>query len=368
MTKWIFLGDDSRWQFICWLLGIALKHLPEQGRKTISIKHGANPTRWENEADLITAVTYNIPPEIEILIPTYGDDMQFSLQDFNRCAIFETYPFGRESTEELATLLESGRQMDLMVLFVLMDLPEEAETDPLVDVKSRKLALINKNRDVMTAHGSSDVLEILHWHRPIVSDLRRRIRNELLEILNQANRVSENYNEYIDKWTKTGILNSTVKESIISFSNVKGRPHIWRCYNEAAQRILFPTLQVKSRNIGIYEAAELYKKILYNSTQEGKTLAAFIWNVEADVKQLIEKFKQRYAVSMTSPKKFHNFLTTDEYSSEHIYKALVDKPGGRFYGIKEEFIDRYENFICREVLEIMTGELESHIERLKGMI
>ena len=71
---------------------------------------------------------------------------------------------------------------------------------------------------------------------------------------------------------------------------------------------------------------------------------------------------------MTSPKKFHDFLNNDEANSEHIYLSLVNKPGARFYGIKDEFFNRYEKFICEEVPEIIKNELEKHIDKLRGMV
>ena len=121
-------------------------------------------------------------------------------------------------------------------------------------------------------------------------------------------------------------------------------------------------------NVGIYGAIDLYRKILYDPTEQGKNLAAFIWNVEVDLNQLKNKLYDKFNQSMTSPKKFHAFLSNDESNSEHIYLSLVNKPSSRFYGIKEEFLNRYENFVCEEVPEIVKNELEKHIDKLKGMV
>ena len=74
------------------------------------------------------------------------------------------------------------------------------------------------------------------------------------------------------------------------------------------------------------------------------------------------------AQAMTSPKKFHGFLSNDEFNSEHIYLSLVNRPGGRFYGIKEEFFNRYEKFIMEDTLKIISNELEHHAKQLKDMI
>ena len=365
MIKWIFLGDDSRWLFVCWLLKISMKELPGQGSKTILIKHDTVKYNLQEEESLLIVTTYNMLPEMEVFIPTYGEDLHFDLKQFDKCALFETHPLGRESTENLANLLEFGRN-EPMTLFVLMDLLDDIDYEPIVDAATRMATLRKKGRDVVAARSETDVLEILHWHRPLVTDLRRRIEHELKEIRNQVNLCGKFYSEYIESWKISGCLNPSVKVRITAFENVKGHPHIWKCYNEAAQKILFP----KTKNIkaGIYEAIDLYRKILYNPNEQGKNLAAFIWNVEVDLEQLKNKLSARYAQYMTTPKKYHKFLNSDESGSEHIYLSLVDKPGGRFYGIKDEFIDRYEKFICDEVLETIKNELEEHIDKLRGMI
>ena len=365
MTRWIFLGDDSRWKFICWILKMSIKDLPGQGRTTLLIRHGSVEYQLLEEEVGLAIVTYNLLPGMEVFVPAYSEDLQLSLEKFDRCALFETHPLGRESTENLATLLESGKT-EPMMLFVLMDLLDEIDYDPLVDAKTRKASLIRKGRDVLIARGTSDVFDILHWHRPLVADLRRRIQHELKQIRNQVNRCVEYYAEYVKNWRINGCLAPEVKAQITSFDNVKGRPHIWKCYNEAAHKILFP--KSKSMNVGIYGAIDLYRKILYNPTEQGKNLAAFIWNVDVDLKQLMEKLHEKFIQSMTSPKKFHDFLSNDESSSEHMYLSLVNKPGGRFYGIKEEFFNRYEKFVCEDVPAIVKNELEEHIDKLRGMV
>ena len=365
MIRWIFLGDDSRWQFVCWLLKISLKDLPGNGQKTILIKHDSVKYNLQEEESALILSTYNMLPDMEAFIPAYGENLQLSLEKFDKCALFETHPLGRESTENLANLLESGRN-EPMMLFVLMDLLDDIDYEPLIDAKNRMSTLIKKGRDVLIARSETDVLEILHWHRPLVTDLRRRIQHELKAIRNQIKLCPEYYAAYIENWKIAGCLNPAVKAKITGFEVVKGHPHIWKCYNEAAQKVLFPN--TKNLKAGIYEAIDLYRKILYNPNEQGKNLAAFIWNVEVDLMQLLEKLRSRFDQYMTSPKKYHNFLNNDESNSEHIYLSLVDRPGGRFYGIKNDFLNRYEQFVCVEVLETVKNELEEHIDKLRGMI
>ncbi len=371
MTRWIFLGDDSRWKFVGWLLKKSVKEIPGRGHKTILIRHGTTKYEEIEEESGLVIVTYSTLPQTEIFIPTYGEDLQLSLEKFDRCALFETHPLGRESTENLAALLESGKT-EPMMLYVLMDLIDEIDYEPLVDAKMRKTLLTKKARDVMIARGVNDVFDILHWHRPLVSDLRRRIEHELKNIRNQINNCAEYYDEYIKNWRINGCLNPEIKNQITSFKNVKGRPHIWKCYNEAAKKILFPKVndfkKIKKTENGIYGAVDLYKKILYNPNEHGKNLAAFIWNVEIDVKQLLEKIYNKFNEAMTSPKKYHDFLSNDESAGEHIYLSLVNKPGGRFFGIKEVYFERYEKFVCEDILKIISKELEQHIEKLRGMV
>ena len=212
----------------------------------------------------MTVVTYNIPPNLEIFVPTYTDDISFNLEEFDRCAVFETHPLGRESTEDLAILLESSKKSEPMILFVIMDLIEEIDYEPIIDAKNRKYNLLNKNRDVIIARSDTDVLEVLHWHRPLVTDLRRRIQRELSDIRSRVYGFESYYNDCVKHWRVNGCLNPAVKEKITAFSNVKGRPHIWKSYIEAAQKTLFPppSLSAQKNTVGnVYEAVELYKRI-----------------------------------------------------------------------------------------------------------
>ena len=178
MTRWIFLGDDSRWKFICWILKMSIKDLPGQGRTTLLIRHGSVEYQLLEEEVGLAIVTYNLLPGMEVFVPAYSEDLQLSLEKFDRCALFEKP----------------------MMLFVLMDLLDEIDYDPLVDAKTRKASLIRKGRDVLIARGTSDVFDILHWHRPLVADLRRRIQHELKQIRNQVNRCVEYYAEYVKNW------------------------------------------------------------------------------------------------------------------------------------------------------------------------
>ena len=108
---------------------------------------------------------------------------------------------------------------------------------------------------------------------------------------------------------------------------------------------------------------DLYCRVLYKNDSEN-TFASLIWNVSSDCTQLIEKLRKKFLDDMKTPKKFQDFLNPEEYKSEHIYNSLIRK-GGRFGGIKEEFLTAYENFVRDDAQEILIAEIDEHIQKLK---
>ncbi len=359
LTRWIFLGDESRRQFVRWILRDA-PEMPDE-EKSLTIRRGQKPFEKSVKDNQILISTYYLPPGIEIFVPAYSDDMNINTEAFDKCAIFEMFPFGKESTEDLARLLESSKKSSPMLLFVLTDTVCDEEADSLVGLQSYKKFLLKKERDVLVARDESDVAEILHWHRPLAADLIKQIRRELGDINRNFDEFFDAYDRFLAEQKIGGCLSEPIKNKIVSFSTIKGKSHIWMNYRDAAGKILFP-----ANSGGLNGAIEIYCDALFRTAEEN-TLASFIWDVSEDKARLFEKLKNAFTEGMQTPKKFRGFLNPDEYNSEHIYKSLVRR-GGRFSGISEEFLEEYEKFVSRTAREIVTSELEVHTRKLKEMI
>ena len=88
MTKWIFLGDDSRFIFISRLLQIPLEEI--DGEKTLIIRRGEKILSREisGGGNLIFS-SWFLPPKIEIFLSTYSEEINFDTENFDNCAIFE---------------------------------------------------------------------------------------------------------------------------------------------------------------------------------------------------------------------------------------------------------------------------------------
>ena len=360
MTKWIFLGDESRWLFASWILRMDAEELNED--KSLIIRRGQHSTQWNEEGKILIASTYYLPPGVEIFLPAYSDDVNINTSRFDNCAIFEMFPFGKESTEDLAHLIESSKKTSPMLLFVLMDVIENEEEDSLIGLQSGKRFLLKKHRDVLTVRDESDVTEVLHWHRPLAADLIKQIRRELQDIRTNADNIFDDYDQFVSEQRTSGCLSESVKNRIVSFATIRGKSLIWMSYQEAALKVLFPPTNTG----GLNGLLELYKRTLYGSEQE-KNVASFTWNVSADCAGLSAKLREKFISSMKPPKIFQSFMSSDEYNSEHIYRSLIRR-GGRFAGITEEFLSRYEDFIKNEAQEILIAELDVHIKKLKEMI
>ena len=359
MTKWIFLGDESRRIFVSWILKIEVAEIEED--KTLILRRCDTPLEKSlSGTGNIIFSTYNLPPSIEIFVPAYTENLNIDTSAFDNCAIFEMFPFGKESTEDLARLLEMSKTKSPAILFVLMDVVVGEEDSP-VGLNAMKNIFTRKHRDILTAKDESDILEILHWHRPLAADIIKLIKSEIQDIGTTSDEIFEEYEKFLSEQKKIGCLTPAAKNQIVSFSTVKGKNHIWISYREVAEKFLFP----QTKTGGLKNVVALYRKTLYQDEVQ-KSIASLIWNADSDCAELEKKFFARFNEVMQMPKKFQGFLNPEEAYSEHSYLLLIRK-GSRFSEIDKEFLATYENFVQNEVREILITELESHLEKLKNM-
>lgn len=351
------MGDDSRRIFTSKLLQKPLEEIPED--KTLILRHGENlfTEKILSEEDSIYS-SYHVPPDTEIFLPAYSADMSIAEENFDNCAIFEMYPFGKESTENFAVLLEKEQKNYPAILFVMMDIVAEDEDSPVGLDAVRKIFL-RKNRDIIIFRDDSDILKVLHWHKPLGSDIVNLIRRELKEICLRFDEIYNEYENFLEQEKISGCLSPAMMNKIVSFDSVKRQTLIWRSYKFAAKKVL-----VTEKNCGVQSLFALYCKILFTSKY---SLAALIWNVQAECEKLSAKIQKKFDELLQSPKKFQAFLNTEETYSEHMYRSLI-RAGGRFGGIDKEFLAEYEKFLQYEVRKIFVAEVDLHIKELKNIL
>lgn len=330
MKKWVLLGDESRWLFAERMLQTSIGTT-----KSLLLKHGSERINW---SDNIVS-SYNIPPGFEVLIPAYGESM--NIDGFDNFAIFESMPYWKEATEVTVKLLD---RRDRQVIVVLADSLDES-------MKLRYKQLRDRGFDV-SAVPVEGLLGVLHQHRPLSAEIKRQMQMELEEIKKRAEEID--YDESADQMK---CLTDEAKAEIVAFHNVKGRPHLWKSYNETAVKYLFLE--------GLSDALDVYKNILYRGRQ---SITSFIWDEQTNVAALKDKIKKRFFDYMRTPPRYQVFMSTDEQRNERIYQAVIEKPGGRFYGIKKEYLKRYEQFIRHELMDIIRDEAAHQIKKMEGMI
>ena len=359
MTKWIFLGDESRRIFVSWILKIDVAEIAED--KSLILQRGETllEKNLSEGGDLIFS-TYRLPPGIVIFVPAYADNMSIETSTFDNCAIFEMFPFGKESTEDLARLLEMSKNAPA-ILFVMMDIVDNEEDSP-VGLNSMKNIFTKKRRDVLIARSEVDILEVLHWHRPLAADIIKLIRAEIQDIYDKSGEFATEYEKFLAEQKKSGCLTDNTKNKIVSFASVKGKNHLWTSYRDAAQKILFP----KNNLGGLKSLVNLYRRILYQDKEQKNSIATLIWNVQADCAELEKKLSAQFIEQTKMPKKFQLFLDADEIYSERSYLMLIKK-GSRFGEIDKVFLSAYENFITRFVRDFLLAEIESHISKMQSM-
>ena len=355
MTKWIFLGDDSRKIFVSRLLQIPLEEIDDE--KSLTIRRGEKIFSLEvlDEKNSII-LSYLVPPATEIFLPSYSGEMKIAENNFDCCAIFEMFPFGKESTENFTELLDSKKNFPA-ILFVMMDVAEEEENSP-VGLNAMKKIFLKKNLDIMIFRDDSDILKVLHWHKPLAADILNSIRRELHEICGRADNITQEYENFIAEQKLSGCLSDAAKNKIVSFDSVKGQNHIWMSYRAAATKILFT-----GKFSGMKNLCELYRQTLFQEN----SLAALIWNVSAEEKKLEEKLRKSFDEVMQTPKNFQSLLNHDENYSAHIYRALI-RQGGRFGEVDKVFLSAYENFWRKSVRKIFVADIDSHIKDLKKFL
>ena len=330
MKRWVLLGDESRWVFAERMLQTTI-----ETTKTLLMKHGNEREIWEGE----TISSYNVPPNCEILVPAYGESMD--IDGFDNFAIFEGMPYWKEATEVTVQLLD---RKERQVIIVLADSLDES-------MKLRQKQLKDRGFEVMSAPIEGLIL-VLHQHRRLSAALKHQMKLEIDEIRKRAEEM-----DYEESARQMKCMSDEAKAEIVSFASVKGRPHLWKSYNETAVRFLFLE--------GLSDALGVYKNILYRGQE---SITSFIWDEQANIAALKEKIKRRFFEYMRTPKKYQVFMSTDEQRNERIYQAVIEKPGGRFYGIKSEYIKRYDDFIRKELMGIIKDEAANRISKMEGLV
>lgn len=355
MTKWLFLGDDSRKIFVSKLLKIPLEEITDE--KSLTIRRGEKIFSQEvlDERNFIFS-SYFVPPLTEIFLPSYSEEMKIVKNNFDYCAIFEMFPFGKEGGENFAKLFENQKNSPA-TLFVMMDIVDEEENSP-VGLDSMKKIFVRKNRDVLIFRNDSDILKILHWHKPLAVDILNSIRQELLGIYVRADDILQEYENFLSEEKNSGCLSESAKNKIVSFDSVKGQNHIWMSYKHAAIKVLF-----SAKSGGMKNLYELYRRTLFQEN----SFAALVWNISAEEKKLEEKIRQKFNEIMQTPKNFQSLLNPDENYSAHIYRSLI-KCGGRFGEIDKVFLSAYEDFLKKLVRKIFITDIDLHIRDLKKFL
>ncbi|MBR1580874.1 MAG: hypothetical protein IJ668_10370 [Selenomonadaceae bacterium] len=330
MKRWVLLGDESRWIFAERMLQTSIGT-----SKTLLMKHGNTRLSWEGEV----VSSFNVPPGFEVLVPAYGENMD--IDGFDNFAIFESMPYWKEATEVTVRLLD---HKDRQVIIVLTDSLDES-------IKLRQKQLLERGFEVMAA-GLDGLILVLHQHRRLSAEIKRQMKMEIADIKKRAEEL-----DYSRSADGMKCLSDEAKEEITAFNSVKGRPHLWKSYNETAVRFLFLE--------GLTDALGVYKNILYRGQ---KSITSFIWDEQSNVAALKEKIKARFFEYMRTPKKYQVFMSTDEQRNERIYQAVIEKPGGRFYGIKTVYLKRYEEFIRKELMDIIKDEAMRQIRQMEGLM
>lgn len=347
VPDWIFLGDYSRYVFLNWLTGMA--QAGETGGLSIWVQYGeAVSIRQQNSSWWITSPL--VIPGMTLLLPSSEEELsQFQLQKRTRFALFEEFPYGKQSTHLTRQLLRQNYEGS-SVLVVLMDIPcRQGSTDLLQPGEDLHVQYeeYRKCENVCVASGARDVLRVLHWEEDLEQTWRRQANLDLEHLQSLIEDVEYDY-QMLQLDFVESILSEQTMDRICSFQSVRRsrQSSIWKGYTKAALRQMFPA----SGSGGLYPVVELYKDIL-------SAFSPILWDFDRDSLELLKTMKGEMETVLSAPELSEvklNPQTEDAY-----YQAVSE------YKLNGTFRKRLEHFVDQAVLDILKQHLQLRYNQLE---
>lgn len=347
VPDWIFLGDSSRHVFLGWLTDTTQARdfsgspIWVQYGKVVSIRQ-LDSSLWITSPLMIPGMT--------LLLPLSEEDLpEIQLQKHTQFALFEEFPYGKQSTYLTLQLLHQN-YAESSVLVVLMDIPHrQGSTDilqPGEDLRT-KYEEYRKRENVCLASGVNDILKVLHWEEDLEHIWRRQANLDLAHLHSLIGDVEYDYQmlqlDFIEN-----ILSEQAMDQVCSFQSVRQshQPSIWKGYTKAALRQMFPA----SGSGGLYPVVELYKDVL-------SAFFPILWDFERDSQNLVSVMKNALNTALNAPD-----LSDIEMvpQTEDAYYQAVDK-----YKLNGNFRKRLERFVDQTLFEILKQHLELRYNQLE---
>lgn len=347
VPDWIFLGDYSRYVFLKWLTGAT--QVGELGGLPVWVRYGESVSICqENSSWWITSP--RTIPGITLLIPPSEEDLpKFQLQKRTRFALFEEFPYGKQSTHLVCQLVRRN-YAGSAILVVLMDIPRrQGSTDILRPGEDLQVQYeeYRKCENVCLASGTKDVLKVLHWEEGLEQIWRRQASLDLEHMQSLIEDVEYDY-QMLQLDFVESVLSEQTMDQVCSFQSVKRsrQSSIWKGYTKAALHQMFPAIG----SGGLYPVVELYKEVL-------SAFSPNLWDLERDGRELVSAMEGALGTVLNAPDLSDIKL---EPQTEDVYYRAVGE-----YKLNGNFRKRLEHFVNQTVFDILKQHLELRYHQLE---
>ncbi|MBR0262182.1 MAG: hypothetical protein IJQ85_10380 [Selenomonadaceae bacterium] len=365
-NKLLFLGDKSRFIFSKNLAG----NLPTDYENfSLLLEHGETISQIQKREELFLIASFKTPPGIKILLPKAEDDSwKENYDNFSRIIIFEEFPLGKDSTQQLIETWQRLTRNRPPLTIVVMDLLHRqgsTDLDRLDDaVIEAKKNYESQGLDVIFFRSAADVINVLYRHESLLQKYKKLLSHELEEIYGRMYELDFLYEDFLFDCDDTGgCLSLSTMNKICSFDSVKfsNKNSFWEAYNEAALKKLFPANTSSAGTLNYL--VEICGYILTGDF-DGKISSQ---RIEQTKLYLIRVLKAKFSERMSGGK-FSGGISSYEARDVVTYKKLTSDRSGRFYGINAEYSQRLRKFVMEDTKKILQSTLDDYIKNFERVI
>ena len=361
LEQWLFVGDNSRYVFLKWLLeNVSLQPISTLSKHNIVLKYGFKSEVHADKDKLFFQCSKTLPCTC-INFPAENFEMEEI--DVKNIIFFEEAPFCRESTykkiEELRRKYQGSH-----ICIAIMDLPRNQAYSDLLkageDVQQAKRKYSDLGYSIITVTSANDIAKVFGWKEASLWYWQQQLVRDMDAFAECIKDLEADF-EFIleDLRFDDGILSIKFKDALTSYSLFAMAVHlkkpIWQYFSMLAEEKLFPA----TKKGGVYEFIDIYLEKMDDSKLCFCDKDTEI-NLAAD--KLRSCYRKKFKNSRFTKVSIGRCLTEAEYN-----KAVNDK-GNELYGMRAEFTVLFNSFVENDITDILSTRLMQNYKRMRGLL
>lgn len=281
------------------------------------------------------------------------------LDRFQVCAVFEEFPFKKDST---ARILSEWNETGKPSLLVFMDQSRRSASTDIDRSGDDLIQAREECRRSAQAHcvvkSAEDVPEVLCRHFSFCDRVLHGLKGELNFLRDDLDFLFDGrFEDFLEDCRhRKGCLTEASRAEICSLQSVKknfASKYLWQCYNAAALQKLF------ERDGAIDGWLKLYDEFMKPWLSGGERL-------KSEHVQLRNALTARFNECMMPQRsQFRGTISAREISSEIEYTRATEARQGKFYGIKPAYLSRFREFVEVDARAVLKNFLEREYKTLE---